>query len=147
MRFHSSYRFLKALTVFRSFISSGIRFQLLMTLTVKKFFLQSSRTFSMNNTSFRSCCSSLSVTETVERVAREFPAFRKLNHFDMSTRLKPFIVRNVSIISLMPPLPPLNQRRQTATFQSPLFKILDNSIQGRFVVQVNIRKAAFFYTI
>lgn len=79
MRLHSSYRFLKALTDFCSLIASGIRFHPLITRTVKKFFLESSRTFPMDSTFSRSCSSS-SVTDTVDCVARELPVFRKLNH-------------------------------------------------------------------
>ena len=69
-----------------------------MTRTVKKFFLVSSLTLLMKRTSSRACCWS-SVTDTVDRVARLLIESRNVNHFSLSTRLKPFIVRNVSIMS------------------------------------------------
>ena len=103
-RLHSSYRFLNAFTDFRPSISSGIRFHLSMIRIVKKCFLLSNLTLSMYRTSFRSCCSP-SVTETVDRVAFALALFRNWNQLSRSTRLKPLIVLNVSIMSpLSPPM-------------------------------------------
>ena len=87
------------------------------TRTVKKFFLASNLTHSLNS-SLRSDPSS--DTETVDRVALDASGSRKLNHSFLSTSLKPLIVLNTSIMS--------PRARRSVSVVSPTFSSLSSYV-------------------